>query len=173
MGKSKCYLCCCLIKFTHWICRKGKFIDVWKSDIRVEILAGKSWPCFAPRKESTGIQMQMLKHPAGKLKNKWYRVKFRPETTVGNILTSYSSLLQIQAATFSDRSMRVKLVVNWFLLSQCTMRLSIELENFQILKSKGLVFAQFWSKYDNSSADWSKTGQNLKEKYSHHIFVQN
>ena len=26
---------------------------------------------------------------------------------------------------------------------QCTMRLSIELENFQILKSKGLVFAQF------------------------------
>ena len=25
----------------------------------------------------------------------------------------------------------------------CTMRLSIELENFQILKSKGLVFAQF------------------------------
>ena len=55
----------------------------------------------------------------------------------------------------------------------CTMRLSIELENFQILKSKGLVFAQFWSKYDNSSDDWSKTGQNLKEKYSHHIFVQN
>ena len=55
----------------------------------------------------------------------------------------------------------------------CTMRLSIELENFQILKSKGLVFAQFWSKYDNSSADWWKTGQNLKEKYSHHIFVQN
>ena len=56
---------------------------------------------------------------------------------------------------------------------QCTMRLSIELENFQVLKSKGLVFAQFWSKYDNSSADWWKTGQNLKEKYSHHIFVQN
>ena len=27
--------------------------------------------------------------------------------------------------------------------NQCTMRLSIELENFQILKSKGLVFAQF------------------------------
>ena len=53
------------------------------------------------------------------------------------------------------------------------MRLSIELENFQILKSEGLVFAQFLSKYDNSSADWWKTGQNLKEKYSHHIFVQN
>ena len=30
-----------------------------------------------------------------------------------------------------------------FQCSQCTMRLSIELENFQILKSKGLVFAQF------------------------------
>ena len=60
-----------------------------------------------------------------------------------------------------------------FQCSQCTMRLSIELENFQILKSKGLVFAQFLSKYDNSSDDWSKTGQNLKEKYSHHIFVQN
>ena len=28
-------------------------------------------------------------------------------------------------------------------VSHCTMRLSIELENFQILKSKGLVFAQF------------------------------
>ena len=28
-------------------------------------------------------------------------------------------------------------------IMQCTMRLSIELENFQILKSKGLVFAQF------------------------------
>ena len=57
--------------------------------------------------------------------------------------------------------------------SHCTMRLSIELENFQILKSKGLVFAQYWSKCDNSSDDWSKTGQNLKEKYSHHIFIQN
>ena len=33
------------------------------------------------------------------------------------------------------------------------MRLSIELENFQVLKSKGLVFAQFWSKSDNSSSD--------------------
>ena len=53
------------------------------------------------------------------------------------------------------------------------MRLSIELENFQVLKSKGLVFAQFWSKSDNSSSDGWKTGQNLKEKYSHHIFVKN
>ena len=52
------------------------------------------------------------------------------------------------------------------ILLHCTMRLSIELENFQILKSKGLVFAQFWSKYDNSSADWWKTGQNLKERYT-------
>ena len=43
----------------------------------------------------------------------------------------------------------------------------------KVLKSKCLVFAQFWSKYDNSSADWWKTGQNLKEKYSYHIFVQN
>ena len=61
---------------------------------------------------------------------------------------------------------------NLFKSIQCTMRLSIELENFQILKSKGLVFVQLWSKYDNSSADWWKNGQNLKEKYSHLIFVQ-
>ena len=39
-------------------------------------------------------------------------------------------------------------------MKHCTMRLSIELENFQILKSKRLVFAQFGSKYDNSSAAW-------------------
>ena len=38
--------------------------------------------------------------------------------------------------------------------SQCTMGLSIALELSKDLKSKCLVFAQFWSKYDNSSSDW-------------------
>ena len=49
----------------------------------------------------------------------------------------------------------------------------MEIRDSKVLKSKCPVFAQFWSKYDNSSADWWKTRQNLKEKYSHHIFVQN
>ena len=48
-----------------------------------------------------------------------------------------------------------------------------KLEVSKVFKSKGLVFPQFCSKYDNSSTDWWKTGQNLKEKYSYHIFVQN
>ena len=48
-----------------------------------------------------------------------------------------------------------------------------KLEVSKVFKSKCPVFAQFWSKYDNSSADWWKTGQNLKEKYSYQIFVQN
>ena len=39
-------------------------------------------------------------------------------------------------------------------ITHCTMRLSIELENFQVLKSNGLVFAQFWSKSVNFSFDW-------------------
>ena len=48
-----------------------------------------------------------------------------------------------------------------------------KLEVSKVFKSKCPVFAQFWSKYDNSSADWWKTGQNLKEKYSYQIFVKN
>ena len=49
----------------------------------------------------------------------------------------------------------------------------MEIRYSKFFNSKCLVFAQFWSKYDNSSADWWKTRQNFKEKYSHHIFVQN
>ena len=54
----------------------------------------------------------------------------------------------------------------------CTMRLSTKVENSKVLKSKGLVFARFWSKSDNSSSDWWTTVQILKEKYSHHIFAK-
>ena len=49
----------------------------------------------------------------------------------------------------------------------------MEIRGSKVLKSKGLVFAQFCSKYDNSSSDWWKTVQILEEKYSRHIFVQN
>ena len=45
------------------------------------------------------------------------------------------------------------------------MRLSIELENFQVLKSKGLVFAQFWSKFDHSSFDSQKIRKNIPTPY--------
>ena len=48
---------------------------------------------------------------------------------------------------------------------QCTMALSIEIEDFQVLKSKCLVFAQFWSKSNNSFFDWCKTVNILIEKY--------
>ena len=59
------------------------------------------------------------------------------------------------------------------LLSNALCGYQWKLEVSKVFKSKCPVFAQFWSKYDNSSADWWKTGQNLKEKYSYHIFVQN
>ena len=49
----------------------------------------------------------------------------------------------------------------------------MEIRGLKVLKSKGLVFAQFCSKYDNSSSDWWKTVQILEEKYSRHIFVKN
>ena len=49
----------------------------------------------------------------------------------------------------------------------------MEIRGLKVLKSKGLVFAQFCSKYDNSSSDWWKTVQILEEKYSRHIFVHN
>ena len=48
---------------------------------------------------------------------------------------------------------------------QCTMALSIEIEDFQVLKSKCLVFAQFLSKSNNSFFDWCKTANILIEKY--------
>ena len=56
---------------------------------------------------------------------------------------------------------------------QCTMCQAIELGSLKVLKSKGLVFAQFWSKSENSFSKWWKTVQKLKEKYCHHIFVKN
>ena len=49
----------------------------------------------------------------------------------------------------------------------------MEIRGLKVLKSKGQVFAQFCSKYDNSSSDWWKTVQILEEKYSRHIFVEN
>ena len=52
---------------------------------------------------------------------------------------------------------------SWF--NHCTMALSIEIEDFQVLKSKCLVFAQFWSKSNNSFFDWCKTVNILLEKY--------
>ena len=55
----------------------------------------------------------------------------------------------------------------------CTMRLSTQLELSKICKSKGLVFAQFSSEYDNSSFDWWKTLKKLLEKYSNPIFAKN
>ena len=57
--------------------------------------------------------------------------------------------------------------------THCTMQLSIEIEDFQVFKSKGLDFAQFWSKIDNSSSDWWTTVRILEEKYLHHIFAKN
>ena len=42
----------------------------------------------------------------------------------------------------------------------------------KIFKSKGLDFAHFWSKSENSSSDWWTTDQILKEKYSRHIFAK-
>ena len=50
--------------------------------------------------------------------------------------------------------------------------LSFQLETSQVFKSKGLVFAQFLSKFENSSSDWLTTDQILKEKYSRHIFAK-
>ena len=49
----------------------------------------------------------------------------------------------------------------------------MEIGSSKIFKSKGLVFAQFWSKSENSSSDWWTTDQILKEKYSRHIFAKN
>ena len=58
-------------------------------------------------------------------------------------------------------------------IGDCTMRLSTQLELLKICKSKGLVFAQFWSKSGNSSCDWWKTLKILLEKYSNPIFAKN
>ena len=56
--------------------------------------------------------------------------------------------------------------------TQCTVGQAMEIGSFKNFKSKGLVFAQFWSKSENSSSDWWTTDQILKEKYSHHIFAK-
>ena len=48
-----------------------------------------------------------------------------------------------------------------------------EIRDSKVLKSKCPVFAQCWSKVDNSSSDWWKTVQILEEKYLHHIFAKN
>ena len=53
-----------------------------------------------------------------------------------------------------------------WLLHQCTMRLSTQLELSKMFKSKCLDFGNFSSKSDNSSFDWWKTLKNWFEKYS-------
>ena len=50
------------------------------------------------------------------------------------------------------------------------MALSIEIEDFQVLKSKCQVFAQFWPESDNSFFDWCKTVNILQEKYFPHKY---
>ena len=50
-------------------------------------------------------------------------------------------------------------------LLQCTMWLWLEIRDFQVLTSKGLVFAQFWSKSNNSRSDWGQVNSSIaKEK---------
>ena len=69
--------------------------------------------------------------------------------------TKYRNTYNIQMYTYTNH---------------CTMGLSIEIEDFQVLKSKCLVFAQFWSKSDNSFFDWCKTVNILVEKYFPHKY---
>ena len=57
--------------------------------------------------------------------------------------------------------------------NQCTMCQAIELASLKVLKSKGTFFAQFWSKSENSTFEWWKTLQKLKEKYCHYKYVKN
>ena len=58
-------------------------------------------------------------------------------------------------------------------LAHCTLWLSTQLELSKICKSKGLVFAQFSPKHDNSTFDWWKILKNLLKKYSNQIFAKN
>ena len=46
-----------------------------------------------------------------------------------------------------------------YALYHCTMKLSMQSETSKVLKSKGLVFAQFWSKFDNFNSEWQKTAK--------------
>ncbi len=55
----------------------------------------------------------------------------------------------------------------------CTMCLSTQLELSKVFKSKGLVFAQFWPDFENSTSGWSKTLKIFGGKYSRQIFVKN
>ena len=55
----------------------------------------------------------------------------------------------------------------------CNMCLSTQLELSKVFKSKGLVFAQFWPDFKNSTSGWSKTLKRFGEKYSRQIFVKN
>ena len=47
------------------------------------------------------------------------------------------------------------------------------LEGPKVFKSKCLVFAQFCSKFNNSTSGWSATVKIFMEKYFCHIFVKN
>ena len=53
------------------------------------------------------------------------------------------------------------------------MCLSTQLELSKVFKSKGLVFAQFWSKFKNSTSGWSPAVKIFREKYFCRIFVEN
>ena len=72
---------------------------------------------------------------------------------------------------FSTHYCSSKILALWH--CHCTMWLSTQLELLKICKSKGLIFAQFWSKSGNSSCDWWKTLKKLLEKYSNPIFAKN
>ena len=59
-----------------------------------------------------------------------------------------------------------------FSIAQCGYSI-LKLDISKLIKSKCLVFAQFWSKSGNFSSDWWTTVQILNKKYLHHIFDKN
>ena len=54
-----------------------------------------------------------------------------------------------------------------WIVQQCTVCLSTQLELSKVFKSKGLVFAQFWPDFENSTSGWSKTLKRFGKKYFH------
>ena len=47
------------------------------------------------------------------------------------------------------------------------------IKRISIIKNKGLDFAQFWSKPNESAWDRWKTAQTFRGKYLHQVFVKN
>ena len=84
-------------------------------------------------------------------------------------------ILSISATNWTEEKNNDSTLIHechWW-IHQCTMWLSTQLELSEICKSKGLVFAQFSPKSDNSTFDWWKTLKNLLKKYSNQIFTKN